>query len=130
MRQPHVNTRILQSATLEMWCEKRPPHFRYPTQFKKGTVTEAYSPHSILVNGVPNHIRDLRLQQISTPSDDDSSDKSSESDSNSLLVIREGPDDSSAEPEQKDSDDDNDDDKNESGQVSTSGEEIGRSHLS
>ena len=35
------------------------PHGQCSTQFKKGIVMRIYSPHSVLINGIPRHIRDL-----------------------------------------------------------------------
>ena len=37
------------------------PHGRCTTQFGKGTITGVYSPHSVLVDGTPRHIKDVRL---------------------------------------------------------------------
>ena len=36
------------------------PHGRCTTQFGKGTVTGVYSPHSVLVDGTPRHVKDVR----------------------------------------------------------------------
>ena len=36
------------------------PHGRCTTQFGKGTITGVYSPHSVLVDGTPRHIKDVR----------------------------------------------------------------------
>ena len=40
----------------EVWVKS--PHSRCSTQFKKGTVMGIYSPHSVLINRIPRHIRD------------------------------------------------------------------------
>ena len=37
------------------------PHGRCTTQFGKGTITGVYSPHSVLVDRTPRHIKDVRL---------------------------------------------------------------------
>ena len=78
------------------------PYGRCSTQFKKGTVIGVYSPHSILVNRVPRHIRDIHPQQRSASLEDDDNDESSESETNALLFFSAGPDDSFAEPEETD----------------------------
>ena len=36
------------------------PHGRCTTQFRKGTITGVYSPHSVLVDGTPRHVKDVR----------------------------------------------------------------------
>ena len=36
------------------------PHGRCTTQFGKGTITGVYSPHSVLVDGTPRHVKDVR----------------------------------------------------------------------
>ena len=36
------------------------PHRRCKTQFGKGTITGVYSPHSVLVDGTPRHVKDVR----------------------------------------------------------------------
>ena len=36
------------------------PHGRCTTQFGKGTITGVYSPHSVLVDGIPRHVKDVR----------------------------------------------------------------------
>lgn len=97
-------------------------------QFKKGTVTVSYSPHSVLINRMPHHIRDLYLNQRSASSEDYDSDKPSESDSNTPLFFSTEPEDSSTEPEETDSEDDDDDANNKRDQVGTNGNETGRSH--
>ena len=96
---------------------------QFSTQFKKGTVTEVYSPHSVLINKMPCHIRNLRPCQRSTSSENNSRDKLSEGDSNVALFFSAIPDNSSAEFE-----DDYDDAKNERGQVVTTREEMGGFH--
>ena len=42
------------------------PHGRCLTQFKRGMVTGIYSPHSVLINGIPRHTRDLHPRHRST----------------------------------------------------------------
>ena len=61
------------------------PHGRCSTQFKKGMVMGIYSPHSVLINGIPWHIRDLRPWHRSVTSEDNGSNGSSESDLSTLL---------------------------------------------
>ena len=36
------------------------PHRRCTTQFGKGTITGVYSAHSVLVDGTPRHVKDVR----------------------------------------------------------------------
>ena len=36
------------------------PQGRCTTQFGKGTITGVYSPHSVLVDGTPRHVKDVR----------------------------------------------------------------------
>ena len=36
------------------------PQGRCTTQFGKGTITGVYSPHSVLVDGIPRHVKDVR----------------------------------------------------------------------
>ena len=36
------------------------PHGRCTTQFGKGTIMGVYSPHSVLVDGTPRHVKDVR----------------------------------------------------------------------
>ena len=36
------------------------PHGRCTTQFGKGTITGVYSPHSVLVDRTPRHVKDVR----------------------------------------------------------------------
>ena len=36
------------------------PHGRCTTQFGKGTITGVYSPHSVLLDGTPRHVKDVR----------------------------------------------------------------------
>ena len=43
------------------------PHQQCTTQFGKGTITVVYSPHSVLVDGTPRHVKDIRpLQGVDT----------------------------------------------------------------
>ena len=65
------------------------------TQFKKGMVMGIYSPHSVLINGIPRHIRDLRPRHRSVTSEDDGSNSSFESDLSTLLLYDIEPGDSS-----------------------------------
>jgi len=41
-----------------VWVKR--PHGRCTTQFEKRKVTKVYSPHSVLVDGVPRHVKDVR----------------------------------------------------------------------
>ena len=34
-------------------------HWRFTTQFGKGTITGVYNPHSVLVDGTPRHAKDV-----------------------------------------------------------------------
>ena len=72
-------------------------------QFKKGIMTEIYSSHSVLINGVACHIRDLCPQQRSALSEDNGNDQSFERDSNMPLFFSARPTESSAESEETDS---------------------------
>ncbi|CAE1271907.1 unnamed protein product [Acanthosepion pharaonis] len=56
------------------------PHGRCTTQFNKGTVTQINSPHSVSVDGIQRHIKDVRptcgkdysvSNHVSSSSDDD-----------------------------------------------------------
>ena len=87
------------------------PHSRGSTQFKTRMVTGIYSPHSVLISGIPRHIRDLHSRHRSVTSEDDASNNSSESDSNTPLLYGTEPGESSTEPEEAESD--NDDAENE-----------------
>ena len=98
------------------------PHGRCLTQFKKGMVTGIYSPISVLINGIPRHIRDLRQLYRSVTSEDDGSNSSSESDSITPLLYGTEPGDSSTEPVEADSG--NDDAENERGPWNTVKEEV------
>ena len=43
------------------------PHGRCTTQFGKGTITCMYSPHLVLVDEIPRHVKDVRpLQRVDT----------------------------------------------------------------
>ena len=97
------------------------PHCRCLTQFKKGMVTGIYSPHSVLINGIPRHIRDLRPRHRTVALEDDGSNSSSESDSSTPLLYGTQPDDSSTELEEAETD--NDDAENEMGPLNTVTEE-------
>ena len=55
------------------------------TKFGKGQVTEVISPQSIFVDGIPCHMKDLRLQHSVTSLEEDSDGIPSESESESLL---------------------------------------------
>ena len=58
-----------------------------------GKLTGIYSPHSVFINGILQHIRDLCRQHRPVASEDDGSNSSSESDSSmpsmvqSLLIL-------------------------------------------
>lgn len=67
---------------------------------KKGRVTEICSPQSVLVNGIPCHLKDLCPHHGSISSEDNGNYMSSESDSGTLLLFRVESDDSPAEPEE------------------------------
>ena len=97
------------------------PYGRCSTHFKKGMVMGIYSPHSLLINGILQHIRDLCPQHRSVASEDDGSNSSSESDSSTLLLYSTEPGDSSTELEEAETD--NDDAKNEIGPLNTITEE-------
>ena len=97
------------------------PHGRCLTQFKKGMVTGIYSPHSVLINGILRHIRDLRPWHGSVASEDNGSNSSSESDSSMPLLYGTEPGDSSTELEEAVID--NDDAENERGPLNTVTEE-------
>ena len=77
--------------SLHGWCS---------TQFKKRMVTGIYSQHSVLINGIPLHIRDLRPQHRSVASEDDGSNSSSESDLSMPLLNGTEPGDSFTELEE------------------------------
>ena len=89
-------------------------------------VTGIYSPHSVLVNGIPRHIRDLRPWKRSITSEDDSSNGSSESDSGTPLLYGTEPGDSSTELQEAELD--SDDTENERGPLNTVTEEVRESH--
>ena len=101
------------------------PHGWCSMQFKKGMVTGIYSLHSVLINGIPRHIRELRPRHRSVTLEDDGSNSSSESDSSTPLYGTE-PGNSSAGLEEAESD--NDDAKNKSGSLNTVMEEVRESH--
>ena len=58
---------------------------RCTTKFGKGQVTEVISPQSVLVDGVPCHVKDLRPQHCVASLEEDSDGTPSESESESLL---------------------------------------------
>ena len=65
------------------------PHGRCTTQFRKGTITGVYSPHSVLVDGKPCHIKDVRpLRGADTTY---CSMTSSEDEAPMLYLLREDP---------------------------------------
>ena len=97
------------------------PHGRCSTQFKKGIVMGIYSPHSVLINGILWHIRDLHPWCRSVASEDDGCNSSSESDSSTPLLYGTEPGDSSTELEEAEMD--NDDAENERGPLNTVTEE-------
>ena len=80
------------------------PHGRCSTQFKKGMVTGIYSLHSVLINRISRHIKDLRPRHRSVISEDNGSNSSSESDSSTLLLYGIEPGDSSTELEEAETD--------------------------
>ena len=98
------------------------PHGRCSMQFKKGMVTGIYSPHSVLINGIPRHIRDLRTRHRSVTSEDDGSNGSSESDSSTPLLYDTEPGNSSTKLEGAESD--SDDAVNERGPLNSVTEEV------
>ena len=51
----------------------------------KGRVTEVISPQSVLVDGIPCHVKDLRLRHCVTSLEEDSDGTPSESEAESLL---------------------------------------------
>lgn len=73
------------------------PHGRCSRRFIKGTVTILYNAHSVLTNGRPCHIMDLRARQRSTLSEDDGSDRLPESGSDLSLFFGTAPEYSSTE---------------------------------
>ena len=84
-------------------------------------MTGIYSLHSVLINGIPRHIRDLRPWHRSVASKDDGSNSSSESDSSIPLLYGTEPGNSSIELEEAETD--NDDAENERGPLNTVTEE-------
>ena len=90
------------------WCS---------TQFKKGMVMGIYSLHSVLINGIPQHIRGLRSWHRSVALEDDGN----KGDSSMPLLYSTDPGDSSTELEEAETD--NDDAKNERGSLNTVTEE-------
>ena len=65
------------------------PHGRCTTQFGKGTIMGVYSPHSVLVDGTPYHVKDVRpLQGVDTTN---CSITSSEDEAPMLYLMREDP---------------------------------------
>ena len=77
------------------------PHSLCLTQFEKGMVTGIYSPHSVLINGIPRQIRDLRPRHRSVTLEDDGGNSSPESDSSTPLLYGTESSDSSAELEKQ-----------------------------
>ena len=62
------------------------PQNRCTTKFSKGEVTKIISPQSILVDGIPCHVKDLRLRHfVITPEEDSDSTTTSERKAESLL---------------------------------------------
>ena len=45
------------ASTDVVWVKR--PRGQCTTQFKKRKVTKVYSPHSVLVDGVPRHVKDI-----------------------------------------------------------------------
>ena len=58
---------------------------RCTTKFDNGRVTEVISPQSVLVDGVPHHVKDLRPRHSVTSLEEDSDGTPSESEAESLL---------------------------------------------
>ena len=58
---------------------------RCTTKFGKGRVTKVISPQSVLVDGVPRHVKDLHTQHSLTLLEEDSDGTPSESEAESLL---------------------------------------------
>ena len=58
---------------------------RCTTKFGKGQVTEVISPQSVLVDGVPRHVKDLRPRHSLTSLEEDSDGTPSESATKNLL---------------------------------------------
>ena len=64
-----INTALPQDDTISspyivgdaVW--KKNPHGRCTTQFDRGTVTRIYSPHSVCVDGIPCHVKDVHPVQ-------------------------------------------------------------------
>ena len=81
-----------------------------------------YSPHSVLINGIPRHIRDLHPRHRSVTSEADDGNGSSKSDSGTPSLYGTEPGDSSTELEEAELD--IDDAKNERGPLSTVTEEV------
>ena len=73
---------------------------------KKERWQESINPHSILINGVPCHVKDPCIWPRLASWEDDGNDKSSVKNSNTPLFFSAGQDNSSAEPEKNDSEDD------------------------
>ena len=88
---------------------------------QKGNGDGIYSLHSVLINGILQHIRDLCPWHRSVTSENDSSISSSESDSSTPLLYGTEPGDSSTELEEAETD--NDDAENERGPLNTVTEE-------
>ena len=85
-------------------------------------VTGIYSPHSVLINGIPRHIRNLCPQHRSVALEDNGSNSSSKSDSSTPLLYGTESDDSSTELEETEMD--NDDAENKRGPLNTVTEEF------
>ena len=66
-----------------MWFKTAPN--RCTTKFGKGRVTEVISPQSVLVDGVPRHVKDLLPRHSVTSLEEDSDATHSESEAESLL---------------------------------------------
>ena len=55
----------------------KPPRYRCTSKFQEGMVTEVISPPTVIVNGVPHHVKDMRPRTNAIPSsrtDDETSD--------------------------------------------------------
>ena len=47
----------------------KPPCYWCTSKFQEGTVTEVISPQTVIVDGVPRHVKDVRPRTNATPSD-------------------------------------------------------------
>ena len=57
----------------------KPPRYRCMSKFQEGTVTELISPQTVIVDGIPRHVKDMRPWTnaiLSGGTDDETSDDS------------------------------------------------------